>query len=158
MPWQPEEILLKQYEVRELLGEGGMGAVHRVHYRAWNVDLAVKSPRPEIFAKASGKENFIREAETWVKLHLHPHIVSCYYVGTIDEIPRIFAEYVDGGSLAGWIRQHRLYQGGKEQALARMLDIAIQFAISGDKEGILNVWDTTTGRCLDTLYTHTRQA
>jgi serine/threonine protein kinase len=126
--WQPGDTLLDTYEVKGLLGEGGMGKVYRVHHKSWNIDLALKSPRPEIFAKTTGRESFIREAETWVDLGLHPHIVSCYYVRTIGEIPRIFAEYVEGGSLKDWIEDRWLYEGGKAIALERILDIAIQFA------------------------------
>ncbi|EFH84643.1 protein kinase domain-containing protein [Ktedonobacter racemifer] len=126
--WHVGEELLNQYEVMGLLGEGGMGMVYKVHHRGWNIDLAVKSPQPALFAREGGEENFIREAETWVNLPLHPHIVSCYYVRLIDEIPRIFAEYVAGGSLGDWIRSRRLYEGGHQRALERMLDIAIQFA------------------------------
>ena len=126
--WHKGDVLLEQYEVLGTLGEGGMGTVYKVHHRGWNIDLAVKSPQPEIFAREEGKENFIREAETWVNLPLHPHIVSCYYVRLIDEVPRIFAEYVAGGSLGDWIRSRRLYEGGHQQALERMLDLAIQFA------------------------------
>ncbi|EFH80094.1 protein kinase domain-containing protein [Ktedonobacter racemifer] len=126
--WHIGDTLLDQYEVMGTLGEGGMGTVYKVHHRGWNIDLAVKSPKPALFARAGGKENFVREAETWVNLQLHPHIVSCYYVRIIDEIPRIFAEYVDGGSLADWIGSRRLYEGEQQQALERMLDVAIQFA------------------------------
>lgn len=126
--WQRGDVILDQYEVTGNLGEGGMGTVYQVHHRGWNIDMAVKNPRPEIFTREEGKENFIREAETWVNLDLHPHIVSCYYVRTLGNIPRIFAEYVDGGSLSDWIRRHRLYAGNHKEALQRMLDIAIQFA------------------------------
>ena len=116
------------YEVIGQLGEGGMGMVYKVHDRLSNWDLAVKCPKPEIFAKAGGKENFIREAETWVNLGEHPHIVSCRFVETLGGVPRIFAEYIDGGSLADWIRRRTLYKGGPEQALQRVLDMAIQSA------------------------------
>ncbi len=126
--WQVGETLLDLYEVTGLLGEGGMGKVYKVHHKGWNTDLAVKSPRSEIFSTAGGKENFIREAETWVNLGLHPHTVSCYYVRTLGDIPRVFAEYVEGGSLQYWIRTRGLYEGGPEKALERILDIAIQFA------------------------------
>src|SRR5262245_40268279 len=85
------------YEVKAVLGEGGMGRVYLVRHRGWDVDLAVKSPRPDVFA-AGGAEAFVREAETWVDLGLHPHVVSCYYVRTLGGVPRLFAEYVAGGS------------------------------------------------------------
>ena len=126
--WHEGDIILDLYEVTALLGEGGMGRVHKVHHRGWNVDLAVKSPHPHIFAGTAGQELFVREAETWVNLGLHPHIVNCAYVRTIGDIPRVFAEYVEGGSLADWVRDRRLYAGGPEEVLARILDIAIQFA------------------------------
>ncbi|EFH82169.1 protein kinase domain-containing protein [Ktedonobacter racemifer] len=115
-------------EVRGILGEGGMGVVYKVHLRYWNNVLAVKSPKPDVFTKAGGKESFMREAETWVNLNDHPHIVRCAFVQMVDDIPRIFVEYIDGGSLADWIRRQTLYQGGTARALERMLDIAIQCA------------------------------
>ncbi|MBF0316673.1 MAG: protein kinase [Nitrospirae bacterium] len=72
--------------------------------------------------KSPGATNFEQEAETWVNLGLHPNIVSCYYVREIDGIPRVFAEYIEGGSLNDWIA------GGKLTELDKMIDIAIQFA------------------------------
>ncbi|MHB2020902.1 MAG: protein kinase, partial [Candidatus Xenobia bacterium] len=126
--WQIGDVVLNLYEVRSLLGEGGMGKVYRVHHRGWDVDLAVKSPRPEIFTQNEGQADFIREAETWVNLGLHTHIVSCYYVRALGGIPRVFIEYVEGGSLRDWIDEGHLYEGGPDRAMMRMLDIAIQFA------------------------------
>ncbi|HLZ64298.1 MAG TPA: protein kinase [Ktedonosporobacter sp.] len=123
--WKVGDVILDQYEVTEKLGQGGMGIVHKVHHKRWNVDLAVKSLLPE---KANNMELFIHEAETWVNLPLHPNIVSCYYVRSLAGIPRIFAECVAGGSLHDWMRNHRLYEGGREQVLERILDVAIQFA------------------------------
>lgn len=45
-------------------------------------------------------------------------------------LPRVFAEWVDGGSLhdAIAIESLRLYEGTGEEVLARILDVAIQFA------------------------------
>ena len=120
--WQPGDVILNRYEVKSALGEGGMGRVYLVHHKHWNVDLAVKSPKPGLFSEEKAVENFIREAETWVNLDLHPNIVQCHYVRAIGGIPRIFAEYVPGGSLAEWIA-HRKFTG-----VDQMLDVAIQFA------------------------------
>lgn len=126
--WNLAAALPALYEVKGQLGEGGMGKVYQVHHRGWHVDLAVKTPKPEIFSHAGGEEAFMREAETWVNLDPHPHIVSCYYVRTLDGIPCVFAEYVDGGSLAHWIHQQTLYAGGPHKALERILDVALQCA------------------------------
>jgi serine/threonine protein kinase len=126
--WEVGDVILGLYEVRDVFTGGGMGLVYRVYHRNWNMDLAVKSPRPEFFQSEEQIENFEQEAETWVSLGLHPHIVSCYYVRRLGGIPRIFAEYVEGGSLSDWIRSRKLYEGSESEVLTRVLDIAIQFA------------------------------
>lgn len=126
--WAEGDLVMDLYEVKKLLGEGAMGKVFRVRHREWGIDIAVKTPKAVVLAKDRGVENFEREAETWVNLGLHPHIVSCYYVRRIGGIPRVFAEYIEGGSLADWIAERKLYGGGPEQSLERMLNVAIQFA------------------------------
>jgi len=126
--WKVGDVILDRYEVKQVFTGGGMGLVYRVHHGDWDMDLAAKAPRPEFFQSQQQIENFEREAETWVTLGLHPHIVSCYYVRRLGGVPRIFAEYVEGGTLADWIRTKKLYEGGKEKALERIIDIAIQFA------------------------------
>ncbi|HEY7326263.1 MAG TPA: protein kinase [Gemmataceae bacterium] len=126
--WKPGDVILDLYEVREVYTSGGRGLVYRVHHRGWNMDLAVKCPRTEFFQSEQDKADFEHEAETWVKLGLHPHLATCHYIRRLDGIPRVFAEYVSGGSLAEWIRSRKLYAGGPTRALERILDIAIQFA------------------------------
>jgi WD40 repeat protein len=125
--WPVGSLIAGTYRV---FGErsGGMGTVSFVHHEGWDIDLAVKTPRPEVLAAAGGIESFVTEAETWVELGLHPHTVSCYYVRTMGDLPRLFAEYVAGGSLADWIESGRLYEGGPDAALTRLIDIAVQFA------------------------------
>jgi len=128
LEWKVGDVILDLYEVKHIHEGGGMGLVYRVHHKGWNTDLAVKSPRAEYFQTQIQKENFIRECETWINLGLHPYIVSCHYVRTLGGIPRVFAEYVEGGSLKDWIDSRRLYEGGPQAALKRILDIAIQMA------------------------------
>ncbi len=126
--WQEGDAILDLYDVRRLLGRGGMGSVFLVHHRRWGIDLAVKAPRLTMASKASGIEAFERECETWVNLGEHPNIVKCYYVRRLGGIPRVFAEYVRGGNLGEAILSGRLYRGGKDVALGRILDMAIQLA------------------------------
>jgi WD40 repeat protein/serine/threonine protein kinase len=118
--WYPGLVVADLYEVAEELGAGGMGVVHKVHHRTWDVDLAVKSPRPELLAGLGGVEAFVAEAELWVKLPPHPNICTCHYVRVLGGIPRVFAEYMAGGSLADHIAEFI--------DLPTLLDVAIQMA------------------------------
>ncbi|MGW1373031.1 protein kinase domain-containing protein [Streptomyces sp. NPDC002446] len=121
------DLIDDRYRVTGILGQGGMGIVHQVRHLGWGADLAVKSPQSKRWNDA-GREQFVTEAETWVSLGLHPHVCSCHYVRVLDGVPRVFAEYVPGGSLHDWIHDRRLYNGDHHGVLARMLDVAIQFA------------------------------
>src|SRR5437762_12840138 len=47
--WKVGDVILDLYEVKEIHYGGGMGLIYRVHHRNWNIDLAVKSPRPQYF-------------------------------------------------------------------------------------------------------------
>ncbi len=130
LEWNVGDVILDLYEVKHIHKTGGMGLVYRVHHRNWNIDLAVKSPRADFFETEADKDDFISECETWINLGLHPNAVSCYYVRNLGRIPRVFAEYVEGGSLKDWIDNRKLYEGAKEKAVERILDTAIQFAWS----------------------------
>ena len=46
---RPGDLLLGTYRVESRPFKGGMGAVWRVHHTGWDVDLAMKRPRPEVF-------------------------------------------------------------------------------------------------------------
>ncbi|MFD9409702.1 serine/threonine-protein kinase [Streptomyces sp. NPDC059989] len=126
--WRVGDVIEGRYRVLRVHGNGGMGLVYRVRHLGWETDLAVKSPRRELLHDGRARERFVAEAENWVTLGLHPHVCGCHYVRTIGGIPRIFAEYVTGGSLREWIDDGRLYEGGPERATARILDLAIQIA------------------------------
>ncbi|KJR43702.1 serine/threonine protein kinase [Candidatus Magnetoovum chiemensis] len=120
--WEIGDVIMDLYEVLEVFKSGGMGLVCRIRHRGWNVDLAMKSPRPEFFKTEAQKKNFETEAQTWINLGLHPNVTSCYYVRRINDVPHVFAEYIDGGSLQQWIT------GGKLSDIEKILDMAIQFA------------------------------
>ena len=125
-----DETLLGTYEVRSDAIPGGMGSVWRVRHMSWDAELAMKRPHPQLFSEASPeiKRGFVRECEHWINLGLHPHIVSCYYVREVGGVPTVFAEWMDGGSLADAIASGRLYEGTPQEQAERLLDVAIQVA------------------------------
>ena len=52
----------------------------------------------------------------------HPLLVACRFFRTVGDEVVLFAEFVEGGSLADWIRDRRL------TGLEQILDAAIPFA------------------------------
>ena len=130
---RPGETLMGTYLINSDPIPGGMGRVWRVRHTGWNVDLAMKRPKPEFFRTEWDKKNFTEECRNWIRLGLHPNIVSCYYVREIDGVPTIFSEWMDGGSAEKGILDGSLYaftegsvRDGKLQE--KLLDLAIQFA------------------------------
>ncbi len=125
-----DNMILDIYRVTSDAINGGMGSVWKVRHTGWDVDLAMKRPQPRFFAEGSRerKENFIAECEHWIDLGLHQNIVSCYYVREIGEVPTIFSEWMDGGSLKERILDGTLYDGNEQEVRERILDIAIQSA------------------------------
>ncbi|KKD03738.1 protein kinase domain-containing protein [Streptomyces sp. WM6386] len=126
--WRPGQVILDLYEVLGVVRTGGMGLVYRVRHPGWDVELALKVPRTELIGSPETAGDFAAEAETWVGLGLHPHTVHCAYVRSLGGIPCVFAEWVDGGSVAEAVRGGALYRNGPGAALRGALDIAIQTA------------------------------
>jgi len=122
------DIIAGEYAVSHVYTNGGMGIVYKVHRTRWDVDMAMKCPRRELFENANQRKGFVKECETWMALGAHPNIVSCYYIKTIDSVPAVLMEYADGGSLLDYISSGRLYSGTPKDALRRILDLAIQTA------------------------------
>jgi serine/threonine protein kinase len=128
LTWRTGDVIHGVYEVVGVLGKGGMGSVYHVWHRDWQSNLAVKIPHAELFAHVGGKEDFERECETWIGLGMHAHTATCHFVRRFGGVPLIFAEYVDGGSLLDWINSRRLYEGGQQAGLRRILDMGVQMA------------------------------
>lgn len=130
------------YEVAERLGQGGAAEVHRVRHLGWAMDLALKRPRRDVSkTDAPLVDTIANEAEAWTKLGPHPNVVSCYQARRHGGVPHIFVELVEGGSLADWIADGRLYAAAGDAsgfssptthreatAFARILDVGIQVA------------------------------
>ncbi|MCZ7413171.1 MULTISPECIES: protein kinase domain-containing protein [unclassified Streptomyces] len=91
-----------RYQVRELLGAGGMASVYLAYDGVLDRQVAVKTLHSELGREAAFRERFRREAQAVAKL-THTNIVSVFDSGedTIDgaPVPFIVMEYVDGKPL-----------------------------------------------------------
>jgi len=92
------------YEILDTLGHGGMGVVYRAHDRNLGRTVALKILRDELRGESQVAARFQREAEAFARLD-HPNIVHVYSVGTVEKIPYIAMEYVEGETLADRMRR-----------------------------------------------------
>lgn len=126
--WKVGEVLDDRYRIDRVFTGGGMGIVYQARHVAWQIDVAIKRPRPELLKTPEQRRAFERECETWGELGLHPYVATCFYPREIGGAPCVVAEFVEGGSLRDWIDARRLYTGEEEAAVARILQIAIASA------------------------------
>ncbi|MFC7305865.1 protein kinase [Streptomyces monticola] len=91
-----------RYQLRDLLGEGGMASVHLAYDAVLDRQVAIKTLHTELGREQSFRERFRREAQSVAKL-THTNIVSVFDTGE-DELdgstmPYIVMEYVEGKPL-----------------------------------------------------------
>jgi serine/threonine protein kinase len=93
-----------------LLGRVGLGAFGAV-WRARDTELdrivALKIPHSSLLSSAADLERFHREARAAAQLR-HPGIVTVHEVQTLDGMPAIVADFIDGVSLRDLLQQRRL--------------------------------------------------
>src|SRR5438067_1073229 len=96
---RPGTLFANRYDVKELLGTGGMGVVYRAFDRELQEPVAIKTLRPEVL-EGSGValERFKQEIRLARKL-AHRNIVRTYDLGEVNGLYYLTMEYVDGTSL-----------------------------------------------------------
>jgi len=96
---QSGQIFARRYEIRGVLGMGGMGVV----YRAWDAELgdavAIKTLRLEALrAEPAALERFKQEIRLARKI-THRNVVRTHDLGEVDGVYFITMEFVEGQSL-----------------------------------------------------------
>ena len=115
-----------QWEVIELIGQGGMGYVYKVRQPSLDRVVALKILSPELSRDPAFAERFAREARTLGNLH-HPNIVTVFEHGESGGFFYLLMEYVDGVNLRQALRAGRFTP---QQALSIVPGIcdALQYA------------------------------
>jgi eukaryotic-like serine/threonine-protein kinase len=100
----PMQTIAGRYEVLDVLGRGGMGAVYRARDQLLERVVAVKVLPAEYADDPLLVERFEREARAAARLN-HPSIVAVYDTGRDGTVRYIVMECVPGQSLAQLLNQ-----------------------------------------------------
>src|SRR5678815_6080853 len=112
-----------KYEIAELLGEGGMGAVYKARQVAMDRMVALKLIRPEVVTSRSAVARFHKEMLVTAKVE-HPNTIRVYDFGEADGQLYLTMEYLAGSSLrqvidaVGRLEIKRIVRIGKQVANA----------------------------------------
>ncbi len=94
----PGSVLGERYEILEMLGKGGMGAVYKARDRELGRVVALKLIRPELAGHAEIMRRFKQEILLASKI-THKNVIRIFDLGQADGIKFITMEYVEGKDL-----------------------------------------------------------
>jgi serine/threonine protein kinase len=124
-----------RYQLRDLLGEGGMASVHLAYDSVLDRQVAIKTLHTDLGREQAFRERFRREAQAVAKLS-HTNIVSVFDTGEDDlggvTTPYIVMEYVEGRPLGSVLDQDVTQYGAMpaDKALKITADVLAALEIS----------------------------
>ena len=112
------------YEIKELIGAGGMGLVYRAYSHRFNHDVALKVMRGDRFHSAGHRQQFWNEAEMAFRLQ-HREIVAIYDIGPRDGRPYYAMKLVEGASLKQLLNERGRPEPDDAVEIVRRVALAI---------------------------------
>jgi len=105
---RPEDALLGrtlgEFEILELLGRGGMGAVYKGRQTSLDRLVAVKILPRAFSSDTRYVERFRREARSAAAVR-HPNIIEIHAIGEAEGYPFIAMEFIDGETLRARLKR-----------------------------------------------------
>ena len=102
----PTARRLGRYELRALLGTGGMGAVYSAHDTELDRAVALKVLRPELSYVTGLTDRLVQESRLMAKV-AHPAVITIYDVGRDGDAVFIAMELIRGMTLTAWLASRR---------------------------------------------------
>ncbi len=98
---------LDHYEIRSLLGKGGMGEVYLAEDVRLHRKVALKILPPEVACSQDRMHRFEQEAQAAAALN-HPNVAHIYEIGESESTHFIAMEYIDGETLRDQIHRDQV--------------------------------------------------
>jgi serine/threonine protein kinase len=91
------QVMLGQYELVDVLGQGGMSVVFKGRHKMTDQEVALKILPPELAAHSQVKSRFLEEAKALAALD-HPNIVHLYNFGQENGFFVLAMQFVQGAT------------------------------------------------------------
>ncbi|MDR3128100.1 MAG: Stk1 family PASTA domain-containing Ser/Thr kinase [Bifidobacteriaceae bacterium] len=135
-------VLGARYQLRELVGHGGMAEVYKAFDSRLQRVVAVKILRPALTQDSIFYSRFKREAESAASLN-HPNIVAVYDTGeevvqeaeNVTKYPYIIMEYIEGEDLKSIIGRQGTIEAS---SAAKIIEGVLQALDYSHKHGVIH--------------------
>jgi tetratricopeptide (TPR) repeat protein/predicted Ser/Thr protein kinase len=159
---EPGMVLAQRYEIVEILGQGGMGAVYKATDRELNRTVAVKVIRPDLARDKAIVDRFKQELLLAHQV-THRNVIRIYDLSEADGMKFITMEYVEGENLLTLIHEKKKFSPEEAVEIMQQVCRALEAAhtvgvihrdlkpqnIMRDKAGRILVMDFGLARTLE---------
>lgn len=122
------QVLANRYEIKKVLGAGGMGVVYRAFDRQLDEVVAIKTLKPEAVAQDSKSLERFKEEIRLARRITHRNVVRTHDLGEVDGVYYITMEFVEGANLKDLIRKRGRLPVGVALTVGKQLCRALEVA------------------------------
>ena len=158
----PGRLLGTRYQILELLGQGGMGAVYKARDLELDRVVALKVIRPDLALNSAILRRFKQEL-ILARQVTHRNVIRIFDLGEADNIKFITMEYIEGKDLRALLREKGKFAPADAAAIVEQVCRALEAAhvegvihrdlkpqnIMLDNEGKVFVMDFGIARSID---------
>src|SRR5580700_8036687 len=159
---QPGTLLAERFEILQLLGQGGMGAVYKARDTELERLVALKLIRPELASHPEILRRFKQEL-ILAREVTHRNVIRIFDLGQAQGIKFITMEYVEGRDLKGQIHEKGKFTAEEAVPIVLQIAAALEAAhtagvvhrdlkpqnVMSDKDGRVYVMDFGIARSLE---------
>src|SRR5579863_3109445 len=159
---EPGMLLAQRYEIVQILGQGGMGAVYKATDRALARTVALKVIRPDLARDGAIVERFKQELLLAHQV-THRNVIRIYDLSEADGMKFITMEYVEGEDLLTLLHKQKKFAPAEAVEIVQQVCRALEAAhtvgvihrdlkphnIIRDKTGRILVMDFGLARTLE---------
>ena len=148
---EPGMVLAQRYEIVEILGQGGMGAVYKATDRELNRTVAIKVIRPDL-ARDQGIVDRFKQELLLAHQVTHRNVIRIYDLSEADGMKFITMEYVEGENLLTLLHEKKKFSAEEAveimQQVCRALEAAHTVGVIHRDLKPQNIMRDKTGRIL----------